>query len=152
MQMIRGCLYPLTTSRLSASLHRAGLGGGGAAAAAAARAAQPHALLRHSSRLAAATSATPADGASTTSTAAAAASPATGSSGAKAEQRPAPPLSQAPFCRQCGSPMQVIRPPGDNAWRHVCTSQPCSYVDYFNPKAVVGCIVEHRGKILLCQR
>lgn len=64
--------------------------------------------------------------------------------------RAAPPLSQSRFCRQCGSPMEVIRPQGDNEWRHVCTS--CKYVDYFNPKMVVGCIVEHAGKLLLCRR
>ncbi|KAI8473624.1 MAG: NUDIX hydrolase domain-like protein [Monoraphidium minutum] len=46
--------------------------------------------------------------------------------------------------------MEVIRPEGDNEWRHVCTS--CKYVDYFNPKMVVGCIVEHDGKLLLCRR
>jgi 8-oxo-dGTP pyrophosphatase MutT (NUDIX family) len=91
--------------------------------------------------------------------------------------------------------MEVIRPAGDNEWRHVCTS--CSYIDYFNPKMVgaasglsrrgdeglrrgvmlqqrarlvpaalthgaaavlhpstqvVGCIVEHAGKLLLCRR
>lgn len=46
--------------------------------------------------------------------------------------------------------MQLIQPQGDKEWRHVCTQ--CEYVDYFNPKMVVGCIVQHEGKILLCKR
>lgn len=46
--------------------------------------------------------------------------------------------------------MQLIQPHGDREWRHVCTR--CEYVDYFNPKMVVGCIVQHEGKILLCKR
>ncbi|KAF8073126.1 NUDT23 [Scenedesmus sp. PABB004] len=68
---------------------------------------------------------------------------------------PAPPPHgllprQSKFCRLCGAPMAVVQPAGDASWRHVCTA--CSYVDYFNPKLVVGCIVEHGGKILLCKR
>ena len=92
---------------------------------------------------------------------------------------------KASFCRQCGSPMRLIKQAADHqsaagravgsagsteagravgsagsteassssasSWRHVCSSQPCGYVDYFNPKVVVGCIVEHQGKILLCR-
>ncbi|GBF90822.1 nudix hydrolase, chloroplastic [Raphidocelis subcapitata] len=46
--------------------------------------------------------------------------------------------------------MEVIRPEGDNEWRHVCTQ--CRRVEYFNPRLVVGCIVEHQGKLLLCKR
>ena len=46
--------------------------------------------------------------------------------------------------------MQVIQPEGDKEWRHVCNA--CGYIDYFNPKLVVGCIIEHEGKILLCKR
>lgn len=34
--------------------------------------------------------------------------------------------------------------------RSVCSS--CATVDYFNPRIVVGAIVEHDGKILLCRR
>jgi hypothetical protein len=47
----------------------------------------------------------------------------------KRERLPPPPPA-----RPCA--WQVIRPEGDNEWRHVCTS--CSYVDYFNPKMVGG--------------
>jgi NADH pyrophosphatase NudC (nudix superfamily) len=50
----------------------------------------------------------------------------------------------------CGNDMRVIQPEGDKEWRHVCNS--CGYIDYFNPKLVVGCIIEHEGKILLCRR
>jgi hypothetical protein len=46
--------------------------------------------------------------------------------------------------------MSIAQPAGDTSWRHVCSA--CSYVDYFNPKLVVGTIVEHQGKILLCKR
>lgn len=41
-------------------------------------------------------------------------------------------------------------PEGENMERHVCGG--CGYIDYFNPKMVVGCIVEHQGKVLLCRR
>uniref|UniRef100_A0A7S0YTF8 Nudix hydrolase domain-containing protein n=1 Tax=Polytomella parva TaxID=51329 RepID=A0A7S0YTF8_9CHLO len=57
---------------------------------------------------------------------------------------------QSKFCRVCGSGMKILKPSGDKEWRHVCSS--CGFVDYFNPKMVVGCIVEHEGKILLCRR
>ncbi len=29
---------------------------------------------------------------------------------------------------------------------------PCRFIDYQNPRMVVGCIVQHEGKILLCRR
>ncbi|KAG2447835.1 hypothetical protein HYH02_007291 [Chlamydomonas schloesseri] len=54
------------------------------------------------------------------------------------------------YCRVCGSPLKLSKPDGEREWRHVCPS--CGYVDYHNPKLVVGCIVEHEGKILLCRR
>jgi len=53
------------------------------------------------------------------------------------------------FCRKCGSPVEMGLEDGSN-WRHMCTV--CDYIDYFNPKMVVGCVVEHEGKILLCKR
>ena len=44
----------------------------------------------------------------------------------------------APF-RQCGSTMNLIRPPeGDGGWRHTCTSSACGFVEYFNPKVWGG--------------
>jgi len=54
------------------------------------------------------------------------------------------------FCSSCGGEVQAAVPEGDSQWRHVCTS--CGKVDYQNPKMVVGCIVEHQGKMLLCRR
>ncbi|MEW5297328.1 MAG: hypothetical protein WDW36_000544 [Sanguina aurantia] len=57
------------------------------------------------------------------------------------------------FCRQCGQPMAIAVPVGEHEYRHVCNGAGgCSYVDYFNPKMVVGAIVQHEGKILLCRR
>ncbi|EFJ46901.1 hypothetical protein VOLCADRAFT_44814, partial [Volvox carteri f. nagariensis] len=50
----------------------------------------------------------------------------------------------------CGGRLSVSKPTGDKEWRHVCGS--CGYVDYLNPKMVVGCVVEHQGKLLLCRR
>jgi ADP-ribose pyrophosphatase YjhB (NUDIX family) len=41
-------------------------------------------------------------------------------------------------------------PEGDTRERMVCAS--CGYVDYQNPKIVVGSVVEHDGRVLLCRR
>lgn len=41
-------------------------------------------------------------------------------------------------------------PEGDDQWRHICES--CGQVHFFNPKLVVGCIVESGGRVLLCKR
>lgn len=46
--------------------------------------------------------------------------------------------------------MSLKSPAGQKELRHICSN--CGYIDYFNPKMVVGCIVEHEGKILLCRR
>jgi ADP-ribose/FAD diphosphatase len=46
--------------------------------------------------------------------------------------------------------MELIIPDGDERERSVCPS--CSYTDYYNPRLVVGAIVEHEGKVLLCRR
>ncbi|KAA6416757.1 MAG: nudix hydrolase chloroplastic-like [Trebouxia sp. A1-2] len=54
------------------------------------------------------------------------------------------------YCRMCGTQMELAIPKGEAAWRHMCSN--CGYIDYLNPKMVVGCIVEHEGKILLCKR
>ncbi|KAK9839840.1 hypothetical protein WJX81_005356 [Elliptochloris bilobata] len=54
------------------------------------------------------------------------------------------------FCRQCSAPLEMRIPVGEREWRPVCTA--CSTVDYANPKLVVGCIVEHEGRLLLCRR
>eukprot|EP01025_Chloroclados_australasicus_P061760 TRINITY_DN8116_c1_g1_i2.p2 TRINITY_DN8116_c1_g1~~TRINITY_DN8116_c1_g1_i2.p2 ORF type:complete len:153 (-),score=10.14 TRINITY_DN8116_c1_g1_i2:284-742(-) len=41
-------------------------------------------------------------------------------------------------------------PKGDQKQRHMC--QGCGFIDYQNPKMIVGCIVEHEDKVLLCKR
>jgi len=54
------------------------------------------------------------------------------------------------FCSQCGTPLRVEIPVGDNRMRHVCPS--CGAIHYQNPKVVVGCIPEWEDRILLCRR
>ena len=41
-------------------------------------------------------------------------------------------------------------PDGDSLERRVCGH--CGFVDYQNPKIVVGSVVRHEGKILMCRR
>ncbi len=41
-------------------------------------------------------------------------------------------------------------PPGDNLERSVCAA--CGFIDYQNPKIVVGSVATWEGKILLCRR
>lgn len=52
------------------------------------------------------------------------------------------PDTEKPFARQV--------PEGDDRERLVC--QDCGFVYYQNPKIVVGSVVEHEGRILLCRR
>ncbi len=55
------------------------------------------------------------------------------------------------FCSECGSPVELRVPPGDDRPRHVCTV--CATIHYQNPKVVVGAIPEWEdGRILLCRR
>ena len=54
------------------------------------------------------------------------------------------------YCAQCGSPVVLRVPAGDNLPRHVCDS--CGHIHYLNPKIVVGCIPEWHGRVLLCRR
>ncbi len=54
------------------------------------------------------------------------------------------------FCTDCGAPLELAVPPGDDRRRSVCTK--CGSIHYLNPKTVAGCVVEHEGKILLCRR
>ena len=54
------------------------------------------------------------------------------------------------YCSSCGGEVQAAVPEGDSQWRHVCNA--CGKIDYQNPKMVVGCIVEHQGRMLLCKR
>ncbi len=54
------------------------------------------------------------------------------------------------FCSQCGAPVILRIPTGDNLLRYVCAS--CDTIHYQNPKIVAGCIPEWEGRILLCRR
>lgn len=51
--------------------------------------------------------------------------------------------------RACG-PIHRLIPPGDSRERLVC--EDCGYIAYANPKVVVGAVVEHDGRMLLCKR
>ena len=54
------------------------------------------------------------------------------------------------YCSECGQPLNIKVPAGDNRPRHVCAS--CQTIHYLNPKIVTGCIPEWQDKILLCKR
>lgn len=54
------------------------------------------------------------------------------------------------YCPRCGADVARAVPSDDNRERWVCTE--CATVHYQNPLPVVGCIVEHGGRILLCKR
>ncbi len=54
------------------------------------------------------------------------------------------------YCSVCGAPNELRIPAGDDRERAVCTA--CDTVHYVNPRAVVGCVVEHEGALLLCRR
>jgi ADP-ribose pyrophosphatase YjhB (NUDIX family) len=54
------------------------------------------------------------------------------------------------FCSDCGAPVALKVPPGDNLPRHVCDA--CSAIHYVNPRMVIGCIAEWEDRILLCRR
>ena len=60
-------------------------------------------------------------------------------------------MARMKFCSQCGSPsLEERTPPGDDRARLTCTN--CGHVHYVNPLVVVGCLVEHKGQLLLCRR
>ncbi|KAK9057684.1 hypothetical protein SSX86_022520 [Deinandra increscens subsp. villosa] len=54
------------------------------------------------------------------------------------------------FCQLCGGPTKHEIPDGDEKERAICTL--CGKIAYENPKMVVGCLIEHDNKILLCKR
>jgi ADP-ribose pyrophosphatase YjhB (NUDIX family) len=54
------------------------------------------------------------------------------------------------YCSNCGAPVALKIPPGDNLPRHVCDA--CGTIHYSNPKMVIGCIPEWRDQVLLCRR
>jgi len=53
-------------------------------------------------------------------------------------------------CPRCGERTERQIPEGEDRERDVCRA--CGVVHYVNPKMVVGCVIEHEGKVLLCQR
>lgn len=54
------------------------------------------------------------------------------------------------FCSNCGAPVSVQTPEGDDRPRYVCAA--CKTVHYQNPIMVVGCIPEYDNRVLLCRR
>ena len=59
-------------------------------------------------------------------------------------------MSTMNFCSQCGAPVTLRIPAGDNLPRYVCDA--CGTIHYQNPKLVVGCVPEFDGRIVLCRR
>ncbi|KAL5739714.1 hypothetical protein ACOSP7_028606 [Xanthoceras sorbifolium] len=54
------------------------------------------------------------------------------------------------FCQWCGGPTKHDIPDGEEKMRAICTV--CGKIAYQNPKMVVGCLIDHDKKILLCKR
>ncbi|KAF5737343.1 nudix hydrolase 23 chloroplastic isoform X2 [Tripterygium wilfordii] len=54
------------------------------------------------------------------------------------------------FCQWCGGPTKHEIPDGEEKMRAICTL--CGKITYQNPKMVVGCLIEHDNKVLLCKR
>ncbi|CAH2058421.1 unnamed protein product [Thlaspi arvense] len=54
------------------------------------------------------------------------------------------------FCQWCGGPTKHEIPDGEEKLRAICTH--CDKIAYQNPKMVVGCLIEHEEKVLLCKR
>jgi ADP-ribose pyrophosphatase YjhB (NUDIX family) len=54
------------------------------------------------------------------------------------------------YCSECGEPVSLIVPEGDNRERYVCTA--CTTVHYQNPRIVTGCLVTSGDQVLLCKR
>ncbi|OWM78970.1 hypothetical protein CDL15_Pgr003141 [Punica granatum] len=54
------------------------------------------------------------------------------------------------FCQWCGGPTKHEIPDGEERMRAICTL--CGKIAYQNPKMVVGCVIEHDNKVLLCKR
>lgn len=54
------------------------------------------------------------------------------------------------FCSECGHPVKIKVPAGDNRPRHVCTH--CETIHYFNPRIIAGCLPIYEDKVLLCKR
>jgi ADP-ribose pyrophosphatase YjhB (NUDIX family) len=59
-------------------------------------------------------------------------------------------MSRIKFCSNCGHAVVIRIPAGDQLPRAVCPQ--CGFVQYENPRVVVGCVPEWQGRILLCRR
>jgi ADP-ribose pyrophosphatase YjhB (NUDIX family) len=54
------------------------------------------------------------------------------------------------YCSECGNPVSLKVPEGDNRLRYVCGH--CHTVHYQNPLVIVGVLPEYQRQILLCKR
>jgi ADP-ribose/FAD diphosphatase len=54
------------------------------------------------------------------------------------------------FCSRCGQATERRVPANEDRERDVCCA--CGVIHYQNPRMVVGCIVEHDGRVLMCRR
>ncbi len=54
------------------------------------------------------------------------------------------------FCSNCGAPVVLRIPPGDNRERYLC--EHCDTVHYLNPRVVTGCLPVAGERVLLCRR
>ncbi len=54
------------------------------------------------------------------------------------------------YCSNCGQPVSLLVPEGDNLPRHVCSG--CDTIHYRNPLIVVGTVPVWEDKILVCRR
>lgn len=54
------------------------------------------------------------------------------------------------YCSECGAPVALKIPPGDDRLRHVCDA--CGTVHYQNPKIIAGALPVWGDQVLLCRR
>ena len=54
------------------------------------------------------------------------------------------------YCNQCGNTVEFKIPDGDNRSRYVCSA--CNYIQYENPKIVVGTVPMLGDRVMLCLR
>jgi ADP-ribose pyrophosphatase YjhB (NUDIX family) len=54
------------------------------------------------------------------------------------------------FCNKCGNAVVYQEVPGDHVKRYVCSA--CHIIHYTNPTLVVGALIHHEDKVLLCRR
>jgi ADP-ribose pyrophosphatase YjhB (NUDIX family) len=61
-----------------------------------------------------------------------------------------PKYTSMKYCSECGEPVSILVPDGDNRPRHVCGN--CETIHYQNPKIIVGTLPVWEDKILFCKR